>query len=136
MNFDSDLDAWARSGPEVTKRKNGQEIGPNQLLWDLGVDAEKMYDHNVVENKIKEMEDHFHLVMILEHFDESLILMKDILCWDTQDITNLKLNARKVDEVLNDKRKCRQKPIINLSSQCTYFRKIVLVKKQEIYCQR
>ena len=117
-HFDSDLDAWARSGPEVTKRKNGQEIGPNQLLWDLGVDAEKMYDHNVVENKIKEMEDHFHLVMILEHFDESLILMKDILCWDTQDITNLKLNARKVDEVLNDKRKCRQKPIINLSIQC------------------
>ena len=117
-HFDSDLDAWARSGPEVTKRKNGQEIGPNQLLWDLGVDAEKMYDHNVVENKIKEMEDHFHLVMILEHFDESLILMKDILCWDTQDITNLKLNARKVDEVLKDKRKCRQKPIINLSIQC------------------
>ena len=115
LNFDSDLDAWARSGPEVTKRKNGQEIGPNQLLWDLGVDAEKMYDHNVIENKIKEMEDHFHLIMILEHFDESLILMKDILCWDTQDITNLKLNARKVDEVLNDKRNCRQKPNVNLT---------------------
>ena len=73
-------------------------------MWDLGVDADKIHDNEAVEKKIQEMDEHFHLVMILEHFEESLILMKDILCWDTNDITNLKLNARKVDEVLKTRK--------------------------------
>ena len=73
-------------------------------MWDLGVDADKIHDNDAVEKKIQEMDEHFHLVMILEHFEESLILMKDILCWDTNDITNLKLNARKVDEVLKTRK--------------------------------
>ena len=73
-------------------------------MWDLGVDADKIHDNDAVEKKIQEMDEHFHLVMILEHFEESLIPMKDILCWDTNDITNLKLNARKVDEVLKTRK--------------------------------
>ena len=31
-------------------------------------------------------------------FQESLVLMKNLLCWDSEDIKNLKLNSRKVDE--------------------------------------
>ena len=34
------------------------------------------------------------------NFQESLILLKDLLCWDYQDITNLKLNARKQSVVI------------------------------------
>ena len=32
-------------------------------------------------------------------FQESLVLMKNILCWDSNDVKNLKLNARKVNAV-------------------------------------
>ena len=32
---------------------------------------------------------------IHSRFDESMILMKDLLCWDYEDIVNFKLNARK-----------------------------------------
>ena len=32
--------------------------------------------------------------MIAEHFDESLILLQDLLCWDIKDLTYLKLNER------------------------------------------
>ena len=31
----------------------------------------------------------------ISRFDESMILMKDLLCWDYEDIVNFKLNARK-----------------------------------------
>ena len=34
------------------------------------------------------------------NFQESLILLKHLLCWDYGDITNLKLNARKQSVVI------------------------------------
>ena len=42
-------------------------LGPNQLLFDLGVDD--VYNGVAVDKKIMEMEERFHLVMILEHFE-------------------------------------------------------------------
>ena len=63
------LDEWARSGGAVTTRNNSR-LGPNQLLWDLGVDD--VLNQSLVEKKIQEMENHFHLVMILEHFEVEL----------------------------------------------------------------
>ena len=63
------------------------------MLWDLGLDD--FDDVEAVRNKIEELEEQFNLVMILERFEESLVLMKSELCWDFSDITNLKLNARK-----------------------------------------
>ena len=102
----------------MTARSNRvHKIGPNQLLWDLGVD--KVDSEDEVRRKIVEMEKRFHLVMILEHFEvsisilieavkifplcfqESLILMKNQLCWSVDDIKNLKLNGRKLGEVKN-----------------------------------
>ena len=62
------LDEFARAQPEVTMRKGGM-LGPNQLLWDLGVD--NVYNVEAVKRKILEMEERFHLVMILEHFEVS-----------------------------------------------------------------
>ena len=51
----------------MTRRKKGQSIGPNQLLWDLGVDD--IYDDEQVQERIGLMEEKFHLVMILENFE-------------------------------------------------------------------
>ena len=42
-------------------------LGPNQLLFDLGVDD--VYNDEAVNKKIREMDERFHLVMILEHFE-------------------------------------------------------------------
>ena len=101
----------------MTERRATQSsgLGPNQLVWDLGVD--NIYDDDEVRERIKLVEKKFHLVMILEQFEvreqllyntvrftnnfqESLILMKRLLCWDFEDITNLKLNARKQSVVI------------------------------------
>ena len=54
-----------------------------------------LYNVTAVKNKIEEMDETFDLVLMAERFDESMILLKDQLCWDYQDVVNFKLNARK-----------------------------------------
>ena len=57
----------------TARSKKVHKIGPNQLLWDLGVDS---VDSEVdVRRKIVEMEKRFHLVMILEHFEVSISIL-------------------------------------------------------------
>ena len=102
LNSKNNLDQFAReasnvSSPLRTMRKNGR-LGANLLLWDLGVDD--AYDVKAVEQKILEMDNTFHMVMILEHFDESVALMRNLLCWSFLDVTSLKLNSRTVAKVL------------------------------------
>ena len=63
----SHLDEWARSSADVTHRNKTTNYGPNQLLWDLGVDD--IYNESVVDKKIQEIDQKFHLVMILEHYE-------------------------------------------------------------------
>ena len=61
-------DEFARAGPNVTRRKGGM-IGPNQLLFDLGLDSVSLYNNEAINRKIVEMDEKFHLVMIMEHFE-------------------------------------------------------------------
>ncbi|GAA6217090.1 galactosylceramide sulfotransferase-like [Lates japonicus] len=48
---------------------------------------------------IHNLSKHFDLVLIAEYFEESLILLKDKLCWTMEDIIYFKLNARKSSSV-------------------------------------
>ena len=72
-----------------------RNLGRNQMLWDSGLSAAAMDNMTAVDNKIAEMDNTFSLVMIAERWDESVILLKDLLCWDFKDVVNFKLNARK-----------------------------------------
>ena len=42
-----------------------------------------------------EIETTFGLVMIMEYFEESIVLLKDQLCWQYDDLIYLKLNVQK-----------------------------------------
>ena len=42
-----------------------------------------------------EIETTFGLVMIMEYFEESIVLLKDQLCWHYDDLIYLKLNVQK-----------------------------------------
>ena len=66
----------------------------NQLLWDLGLDVYSMDSDSKVREKVHELNQEFDLVLIAEKFDESLVLLQDLLCWGTKDLTYLKLNER------------------------------------------
>ncbi|XP_030838132.1 galactosylceramide sulfotransferase [Strongylocentrotus purpuratus] len=66
----------------------------NPLLYDLGLEPEDMDSKTKIADTILEVQLRFHFVLISEYFDESLILLKDLMCWDFSDIIYLKLNAR------------------------------------------
>lgn len=67
----------------------------NLLFFDLGYDNNLNAESPLVEAQIKEVEARFQLVMLMEYFDESLVLLRDLLCWDLQDMVYFKLNARR-----------------------------------------
>ncbi|KAJ7309548.1 hypothetical protein JRQ81_007597 [Phrynocephalus forsythii] len=67
----------------------------NLLFFDLGYDNNMNADSPLVDRYIREIDERFHLVMLMEYFDESLVLLKDLLCWELGDILYFKLNARK-----------------------------------------
>lgn len=69
-------------------------MGVNQMLYDLGMDPYSMHDEGAVDERVDFLQKHFHLIMIQERFDESMILLRDLMCWDTDDIIYLKQNAR------------------------------------------
>ncbi|XP_072456045.1 galactosylceramide sulfotransferase-like isoform X2 [Notamacropus eugenii] len=71
----------------------------NLLFFDLGYDSELDPHSPQVQEHILEVEQRFHLVMLQEYFDESLVLLKDLLCWELEDILYFKLNARRASAV-------------------------------------
>ena len=54
------------------------------MLWDFGLNRDQFDNEKRVQRKIREIRTTFDLVMITERFDESKILLKDLLCWDFQ----------------------------------------------------
>ncbi|XP_072289746.1 galactosylceramide sulfotransferase [Eucyclogobius newberryi] len=67
----------------------------NLLFFDFGYDNTLKVTDQQVEEGIKSIGDRFQLVMLVEYFEESLLLLKDALCWDMEDLLFFKHNARK-----------------------------------------
>ncbi|XP_009807398.1 galactose-3-O-sulfotransferase 2 [Gavia stellata] len=77
-----------------------QNIYARNIMWfDFG------YNNNAKDNKkyiqavLKKIERNFHLILIADYFDESMILLKHTLCWDLDDVIYFKLNSRSQDTV-------------------------------------
>ncbi|XP_078684066.1 galactosylceramide sulfotransferase-like [Branchiostoma floridae x Branchiostoma belcheri] len=58
----------------------------NPQAYDLGLDPENFEDEDAMQELIRDMETNFHLVMIAEFMDESLVLLKRQMCWTLDDI--------------------------------------------------
>ena len=82
----------------MRKLKNEWQLIRNPLLHDLGLSFKLYQNVTAVKEYIKFLENEFDLVMIMDYFDESLVLMKRLLYWNMEDILYLKLNDRKDDE--------------------------------------
>nr|CAD7456739.1 unnamed protein product [Timema tahoe] len=77
-----------------TLPRNARKIGVNQMSWDLGLDQDLFRSEAAVEHLIHKVEAEFQLVMVAEFMEVSLVLLKDLMGWDLEDITFLTLNAR------------------------------------------
>ncbi|KAK3611394.1 hypothetical protein CHS0354_034834 [Potamilus streckersoni] len=65
----------------------------NRMSFDLGLERESFYNETEIERLLKTLDEDFSLIMLMEYFDESLVLMKRILCWETKDIIYVPLNT-------------------------------------------
>ncbi|XP_059905953.1 galactosylceramide sulfotransferase [Gadus macrocephalus] len=71
----------------------------NLLMFDFGIDNNLEPEHPAVAGAIRRLSDRFRLVLIAEHFEESLVLLKEALCWTTEDLVFFQLNARRRSSV-------------------------------------
>ncbi|KAJ8336649.1 hypothetical protein SKAU_G00378690 [Synaphobranchus kaupii] len=86
------LDApWRYYRPE----EKDSMFAHNTLTFDLGGEKDHTpTDEAYVRGLVRDVERDFSLVMIAEHFDESLVLLRHLLSWDLEDILYVKLNMR------------------------------------------
>ncbi|XP_069624215.1 galactose-3-O-sulfotransferase 2-like [Ranitomeya imitator] len=75
-----------------TSRNSG--YGKNLMAFDLGLDQHEPETPKHFKLAQKTIETMFNLVLITEYFDESLILLKDALCWSFDDVLSFPLNSR------------------------------------------
>lgn len=76
---------------KLSKRYNNK-IGLNQMLFDLGLDEEDFLNYSNVINYIHVLDNMFDLVMVAERMEESLILLKKLLCWNYDDLVVFKVS--------------------------------------------
>ncbi|KAK3577752.1 hypothetical protein CHS0354_015790 [Potamilus streckersoni] len=65
----------------------------NRMSFDFGLKRGSFYNETEIERLLKTLDEDFSLIMLMEYFDESLVLMKRILCWETKDIIYVPLNS-------------------------------------------
>eukprot|EP00058_Branchiostoma_floridae_P021672 XP_002607162.1 hypothetical protein BRAFLDRAFT_68043 [Branchiostoma floridae] len=58
----------------------------NFLSFDLGYPTEGAEDKERARRYISELEADFTLVLLLEHLDESLVLLRRLMCWEVRDV--------------------------------------------------
>lgn len=71
----------------------------NLMFFDFGFDNNLEGDDPRVETAILSLTRRFHLVLMAEHFEESLILLKHALCWSLEDLLFFRLNTRRGSSV-------------------------------------
>ena len=92
---------------EVTyKNKTRRTRGYNTMLLDFGLNFQEVLNKSItdqdeasgvklVKNKVQEINDNFDLILLADedYFDDSIILLKNALCWSYEEMINLKLNS-------------------------------------------
>ncbi|CBY18636.1 unnamed protein product [Oikopleura dioica] len=80
--------------------------GKNYMSFDLGLEHESE-SASYIESAIEELEQTYHFVLLTDYFEESLILLKELMCMTDEDLVYLQLKTRTervaVDPVLSEK---------------------------------
>ena len=65
----------------------------NGLLYEFGLDESDFRNVSKFKEKIQEIDETFDLILIMEHFNEAMVLLKYVLCWSYDDLANFRLNV-------------------------------------------
>ncbi|XP_070559254.1 galactosylceramide sulfotransferase-like isoform X2 [Ptychodera flava] len=66
----------------------------NRQIFDIGLERDDFDNATKIDQVIMRAEEDFDLVMIAEYFDESLVLLKRLLCWEFEDVAYILQNSR------------------------------------------
>ncbi|XP_055947504.1 galactosylceramide sulfotransferase-like [Argiope bruennichi] len=96
--FKCDIHKFIRNLPKFSdrflSRRFRGKFGANQMFFDLGGDPAMFKNTTRILQYLDKLESWFHLVLVAERMDESLVLLRHLLCWDIDDVVTFKLNAR------------------------------------------
>lgn len=67
----------------------------NRMCFDFGIPKTQFHNDNFIDGYIKELDKEYALVMLMEFFAESLVILRRTLCWETKDILYVPLNVMK-----------------------------------------
>ncbi|XP_069474192.1 galactose-3-O-sulfotransferase 2-like [Ambystoma mexicanum] len=81
----------------------------NTMWYDFGYDNNAEDTDSYIQSVLREIEQRFQLVLIAEYFDESMVLLKNTLCWDMEDVVSFKLNSRSKDSIQDLSEKSKEK---------------------------
>ncbi|XP_065220327.1 galactose-3-O-sulfotransferase 3-like [Planococcus citri] len=68
--------------------------GYNQMSVDLGFDPIQSKNKIAIDEFIEKLDREFDFVMIMEHMEESMILLANLMGWPLEKVAYLKINAR------------------------------------------
>lgn len=71
-----------------------RKFGSNQMMFDLGANPSIFNNESLINQYIDKLESWFDFVLVADRMDESLVLLRHLLCWDIDDVVTFKLNAR------------------------------------------
>ena len=60
-------------------------------MWDLGLPSSDMESPEEVSAKVQELDGEFDFVMLAEYFDESLVILAKMLCWDLKEVIQINI---------------------------------------------
>ncbi|XP_049658422.1 galactose-3-O-sulfotransferase 2-like [Accipiter gentilis] len=74
--------------------KSDSHYAKNLMTFDFGFNPNGEASAKRVQLMLKAIEASFDLLLISEYFDESMVLLKEILCWDLDSVVSFPLNIR------------------------------------------
>ncbi|KAJ7313359.1 hypothetical protein JRQ81_004652 [Phrynocephalus forsythii] len=74
--------------------ERGNHYARNLLWFDFGLDPPAAPGLAPIQAALLRLQRIFHLVLLMEHMDESLILLRDALCWSLEDVVAFRQNLR------------------------------------------
>ncbi|CAC5414587.1 GAL3ST1 [Mytilus coruscus] len=69
-----------------------QKFVKTRMCLDFGIPREDLTSKDKIMSHLEILNNDFSLIMVMEMFDESLVLLKRYLCWDMKDIVYVPLN--------------------------------------------
>ena len=100
------LEAFISTGIEFVDvfKTASTRLVRNPMSFDLGLAYKFHQNVTAIKNYIEFLDKEFDLVMITDYFDESVVLLKRLLCWELDDILYFKSNEKQDKEKAVDLR--------------------------------